>query len=107
MGIWLDDSFPESLIDRDSFMYNWMGKIIVDAQAGLARYKVIQPPTETSSYFTIYYETLFELSKLDRQTIIDAMKDEKAKSEFWDNYKWWIVGGGIAAITVFAAMKSM
>jgi len=93
---------------------SWIDQVIGDAKAGLARYSLIQPPTVDSMYFVEYFTTLYDLSMGKKPDIQEDQKQKELdeanalwRKQFWDKYKWWIIGGGVGVVTVFAVTQLM
>jgi len=100
--------------ERGSTGISWIEQVLGDAKAGLARYSLIQPPTNESRYFVEYFTTLYNLATNKKPEIQEDQKQkeedqasEKAREEFWNTWKWWIIGGGVVGVTGIGIIKSL
>jgi len=82
---------------------DWLYRIQGDAISNQAKHQLVSPPTPESQYLVVYYQTLVELCEGQ----IKKTQSEKWWSDFWAKYKWWIVGGAVGVVTIYAIWKIM
>ena len=81
----------------------WFERIFSDAKSELTKYQLFNPPSAESQYLVLYYRTLVELC----EDQIKGIQSERWWSDFWVKYKWWIVGGVVSVVTIYAIWKTM
>ena len=98
---------------KDGKMDEGLVQLFIDdmikmASSGIYTNQLIQPPTDESRYYVEFYQTVLGLFRDNRWDIIPNITDEISRSEFWDKYKWWIIGGGgLGLLTIFGIYKSL
>ena len=89
---YFNKTYQEEYKKSSNDVYGWLGKIISDSQSQMTKYSMIKPQTPETKYFLEYYEALYSIA-ISRQPDIQEKEDSK---KFWADYKWWIIGGGVA-----------
>ena len=80
--------------------YTWINDLIHTSLEEISRYKGILPPASQSIYYQEYFQRVYELATGTKPDIAEQIEEDKATerareeiSQFFTDYKWWILGG--------------
>ena len=90
-------------------LIQWFEKVRLDAMSQLAKYQM-KEPNKDNLYYVEYKETLLKLAS-DAAPEIQEEIERQARIEWWkqffSDHKWWIVGGVVGVVTIYAIWKIM